>query len=210
MLQMTVEAQVKYWGPYDGGIDDLMLHIAEKGLLGKARKKRDYELLYCLAQTLGGPVLEQGACYGLSTRCILHGLRSKACCQSDGWRVYSVDLDHQWNKHFVSEEGVYDCLGRVEVTADAGLYCPPVKCVWGFEDASHTFEGTKGNLQRQIEAGCHTILIHDTAEWRQGPCGDFIWDCRRAVLEVLADWDLIDVESESGMILAQRKEPNER
>lgn len=206
MIKQTVEATVKYFGPYDGGIADILQKVGELGLLGKARKAEDYRLLYVLAQTLGGPVLEQGASYGLSTRCIIRGLSTHK--QQPPFQVYSVDLNHQWDKHDLPP--VYD-PSRVAIDGDSTAYAPPEPCVWGFEDAKHDYETTRMNLQRQIGAGCHTILIHDTAERLQGwKCGDIIWDCRRAVMDILGDWDLIDIESDSGMILAQRKDDNEQ
>lgn len=186
-------------GGYDGACADIAAAVGKLGLWGASRKQRDYELLYALAKKYGGPVLEQGTSYGLSTRYLARGTPDT---------VFTVDTrGPDFSKHDIPP--VPETIRAVK--ADSTTWAPPVPCIVGFEDAAHTFDCTFNNLQRQHDAGCQAILVHDTAEWNQYKKGGSQYACRKAALyffSFLPSYDLWDVDSDSGMILALRKDTN--
>lgn len=110
----------------------------------------EFDFLYALVKKFGGPVLEQGSYAGGSTRAIHQALEENG----KGQLVFAVDVYHR-----IDNPDAWPL--RVGVTANSRGYVPPYKCFLGFEDADHTRITTRENLERQKEAGCQIIAIHD-------------------------------------------------
>jgi hypothetical protein len=201
MDTILIEAAIDHVGGYQGDCQDIADAAQALGLWGEERKQRDYEFLFCLAREVGGPVLEQGAAYGLSTRYLHRGLEAHV---EGSPTIFSVDTAHKWGKH-LSVEGYPN---RVQIDGPAEDVLPPDRCMLGFEDALHTYDCTFRCLEKQIKAGSGVIVVHDTAAWMQHAFGDVLYGCRQATLDFFEarPFDLLDIRSDTGMMLAIRRD----
>lgn len=153
------------------------------------------QVLAGLARVLGGPVLEIGACLGISTLYILDGLRTGPAALQNN-QVTSLDLHHQ------------KCLPNVnllQITADSRSWRSGQRFTWAFVDGDHRYEAVAADIETCRAHGCRSMLFHDTSERFGVPTNMSDGsDARRAVLEVLADWKIVEIATPCGMLFVTR------
>ena len=148
-------------------------------------------ILATLAFVLGGPCLEIGSDLGISSRYIREGL-------PDDTRLFCIDIYHKWDSR------AYD--PRIEqFHMRAEDFIPPEKCIWAFIDGDHRKDAVLLDIKSALRCGCRVLIFHDCSPTmpaaKSASEGS---NARDAVLESedLKGWDLFDITTHGGMILA--------
>jgi hypothetical protein len=152
-------------------------------------------ILYTLARRWGGTVLEIGSDLGISTRYLYEGLER-------GF-VVAVDYCHKWGfdkawPRRIRIEADSRQLGLAEELRQFGPYA------LAFIDGDHRYAGVVNDIAIARALGIPRILFHDTRADMPAPAGTSDGsEARRAVQDCLGDWDLTDLTTGCGMILAE-------
>ncbi len=96
-----------------------------------------------------GNWLEIGACRGISTRYMLHGM-------APNYNLYSVDLRHQ-----VRLQSSRPLLSQI--TADSATFTTPLEVVGAFIDGDHRYEAVVKDIGTALRCGATTLIFHDTS-----------------------------------------------
>jgi len=162
------------------------------------------EVLYTLACSLGGPVLELGADLGISTRYIHEGLEAHG---QECDVVYAFDYNHKWDDD-------PDWPRRIRRSADTicrsiRTKIPPMNWEWAFVDADHRYGAVLNDLYLVTKVlRIPLIVFHDcnpNLRIAENPsCGsDAYW----AVTENLPpDYDYELLDTPAGLLIAKLKE----
>lgn len=163
-------------------------------------------LLACFAAATGGPVLEIGGDLGISTRYIWDGL---ANYRVDGApversQVTSVDPMHKWDPSGYPDIKHVHCKSIDDWRHGKSF-------VWSFIDGDHRYAGVIRDISVAIAAGCCDLIFHDTSPYFVGkPTNASDGSEARAAVQdylgYLPEWELYEIPTRCGLILARRRE----
>lgn len=161
-------------------------------------------VLYHLAKTLGGPVLELGADLGISTRFIHEGLDKHN--QSEDV-VVALDYLHKWGEDM-------DWPRRIRIEADTLCRSvrdkiPALPYKWAFIDADHRYGAVVNDIYLTTSILRIPVLVfHDcnpNLRIAENPsCGsDAYWAVKDHLPDTYA-WELLPTPA--GLVIATKKE----